>query len=201
MDFPVMPAVSACAHIQWDPGAAEISTVFSYAVPAFINEFQLRGFIDEDGFVRFAIIIHGHHSPYLPVFRSDRQWHHFCVTWQLHNGTWAVYADGKEKASATGLSASQAIYDHGTFIIGQDQDSLGGAFKEKESFSGNLTDLHVWRRVLSREQMEKVRSCFSIEEGLVFGWSADILDVEVSVQQAMSQLTCPGKAHLGCNSG
>ncbi|XP_015278488.1 PREDICTED: adhesion G-protein coupled receptor D2 [Gekko japonicus] len=192
MDFPVMPAVSACAHIQWDPGAVEISTIFSYAVPAFINEFQLRGFVDEDGFVRFAIIIHGHHSPYLPVFRSDRQWHHFCVTWQLHNGTWAVYADGKEKASAVGLSASQAIYGHGTFIIGQDQDSLGGAFKEKESFSGNLTDLHVWRRVLSREQMEKVRSCFSVEEGLVFGWRADILDVEKSVQQAMLQLTCPG---------
>nr|XP_056716086.1 adhesion G-protein coupled receptor D2 [Euleptes europaea] len=191
-DFPVMPAVSACAHIQWDPGAVEISTIFSYAVPAFINEFQLRGFVDEDGFVRFAIILHGHHSPYLPMFRSDRQWHHFCVTWQLHNGTWAIYADGKKKASAVGLSASQAIYGQGTFIIGQDQDSLGGAFKEKESFSGNLTDLHVWQRVLSREQMEKVRSCISIEEGLVFGWNADILDVEVSVQQVMLQLTCPG---------
>lgn len=192
-DFPVMSSVSACAHIQWDPQAVEISTIFSYAVPAFINEFQLRGFVDEDGLVRFAIILHGHHSPYLPVFQSDGQWHHFCVTWQQRQGMWTISADGKEKASASGLSASQAIYGHGTFIIGQDQDTLGGAFKEKESFSGNLTDLHVWRRVLSREQVEKVRSCIAIAEGLVFAWSSDILEVEASVQQAMVQLTCPGK--------
>ncbi|XP_060126298.1 adhesion G-protein coupled receptor D2 [Zootoca vivipara] len=191
-DFPEMPAVSACSHVQWDPEAVEISTVFSYAVPAFINEFQLRGFVDEDGFVRFAIILHGHHSPYLPVFRADGQWHHFCVAWQIHNGAWSIHADGKEKASATGLSASHAVDGHGTFIIGQDQDSLGGAFKEKESFSGNLTGLHVWRRVLSREQMEKVRSCVPIQESLVFAWSSDILEVEASVQQDTVWLTCPG---------
>ncbi|KAH0615589.1 hypothetical protein JD844_005037, partial [Phrynosoma platyrhinos] len=190
--FPAMLAVSACAHIQWDQRTTEISTVFSYAVPAFINEFQLRGFVDEDGFVRFALILHGHHSPYFPVFRADRRWHHFCITWQQRNGTWAIYADGKEKASSAGLSASHAIGGHGTFIIGQDQDSLGGAFKEKESFSGNLTSLQIWQRVLSREQVEKVRSCVPITEGLVFGWSRDILEVEATVKQAVVQLTCPG---------
>ncbi|KAM6430956.1 adhesion G protein-coupled receptor D2 isoform 2-T2 [Liasis olivaceus] len=191
-DFPPMAAVSTCAHIQWDPMATEISTVFSYAVPAFINEFQLRGFVDEDGFVRFAIILHGHHSPYLPVFRTDGRWHHFCVTWQQSNGTWVLYADGKQRAAAAGLAPSQAIDGHGTFIIGQDQDSLGGTFKEKESFSGNLTGLQVWRKVLSQEQVEKVRSCVSIKEGLIFGWMSDILEVEASVQQATVQLTCPG---------
>ncbi|XP_067328325.1 adhesion G-protein coupled receptor D2 [Anolis sagrei] len=191
-DFPAMPAVSACAHLQWDQQATEISTVFSYAVSAFINEFQLRGFKDEDGFVRFAVILHGHHSPYLPVFRADGQWHHFCVVWQQRNGTWAIYADGKEKASATGLSASHTVNAHGTFIIGQDQDSLGGAFKEKESFSGNLTGLHVWHRILTKEQVEKVRSCVPIADGLVFGWSREILEVEASVEEATVQLTCPG---------
>ncbi|XP_043386628.1 adhesion G-protein coupled receptor D2 isoform X1 [Chelonia mydas] len=195
--FPVMPAVTACAHIQWDKTTQEISTVFSYAVPAFINEFQLRGFVDEEGFVRFAIIVHGHHSPYLPVFRSDGQWHHFCVTWQQRNGTWAIYADGKKKASAAGLCAagppaSQAIYAHGTFIIGQDQDSLGGTFKEKESFSGNITDLNVWRRVLSREQIERVRSCCLIEHELIFRWGSYTLEIEPAVQEVTAQFLCPG---------
>uniref|UniRef100_A0A8B9S4L2 Pentraxin family member n=1 Tax=Apteryx owenii TaxID=8824 RepID=A0A8B9S4L2_APTOW len=151
-DFPALPAVTACAHLQWDTRTQEIATIFSYAVPAFINEFQLRGFVDEEGFVRFALIIHGHHSPYLPVFRADGHWHHFCVTWQQENGTWAIYADGKRRASASGLcavglSAPQAIYGQGTFIIGQDQDSLGGTFREKESFSGNITDLHIWQKI------------------------------------------------------
>uniref|UniRef100_A0A674JKN6 Adhesion G protein-coupled receptor D2 n=1 Tax=Terrapene triunguis TaxID=2587831 RepID=A0A674JKN6_9SAUR len=199
-NFPVMPAVTACAHIQWDNKTQEISTIFSYAVPAFINEFQLRGFVDEEGFVRFAIIVHGHHSPYLPMFRSDGQWHHFCVTWQQQNGTWAIYADGKKKASAAGLCAagppaSQAIYDHGTFIIGQDQDSLGGTFKEKESFSGNITDLNVWRRVLSEEQIERVRSCCLIDHELIFGWGSYTLEIEPAVQEVTAQFLCPGKTH------
>uniref|UniRef100_A0A8C6Y032 Adhesion G protein-coupled receptor D2 n=1 Tax=Naja naja TaxID=35670 RepID=A0A8C6Y032_NAJNA len=193
-DFPAMAAVSACAHVQWDPTATEVSTVFSYAVPAFTNEFQLRGIVDKDQFVKLAVILHGHHSPYLPVFRTDPHWHHVCVTWKQPNGTWVLYADGKQKASASGLAASRAIDGHGMFIIGQDQDSLGGAFKEKESFSGNLTDLQVWGRFLSQEQVEKVRSCVSIREGLIFDWRHDILEVETSVQEARVQLTCPGES-------
>ncbi|NXA60035.1 AGRD2 protein, partial [Mohoua ochrocephala] len=196
-DFPALPAVTACAHLQWDTRTQEIATVFSYAVPAFINEFQLRGFVDEEGFVRFALIVHGHHSPYLPVFRADGQWHHFCVTWQQENGTWAIYADGKRRASASGLcsggpSAPQAIFGQGTFIIGQDQDSLGGTFRAKESFSGNITDLHIWQKVLGAEQIEKVRSCWGVEQDLVFGWSSNALEVESTVQAVTTQLLCPG---------
>ncbi|NXH82393.1 AGRD2 protein, partial [Edolisoma coerulescens] len=196
-DFPALPAVTACAHLQWDTRTQEIATIFSYAVPAFINEFQLRGFVDEEGFVRFALIVHGHHSPYLPVFRADGQWHHFCVTWQQENGTWAIYADGKRRASASGLcsvgpSAPQAISGQGTFIIGQDQDSLGGTFRAKESFSGNITDLHIWQKVLGAEQIEKVRSCWVVEQDLVFGWSSNALEVESTVQAVTTQLLCPG---------
>ncbi|XP_063265402.1 adhesion G-protein coupled receptor D2 [Prinia subflava] len=196
-DFPALPAVTACAHLQWDTRTQEIATIFSYAVPAFINEFQLRGCVDEEGFVRFALIVHGHHSPYLPVFRADGQWHHFCVTWQQENGTWAIYADGKRRASARGLcsvgtSAPQAILGQGTFIIGQDQDSLGGTFRAKESFSGNITDLHIWQTVLSTEQIEKVRSCWVVEQGLLFGWSSNALEVESTVQAVTTQLLCPG---------
>ncbi|NXJ03204.1 AGRD2 protein, partial [Odontophorus gujanensis] len=196
-DFPALPAVTACAHLQWDTRTQEIATIFSYAVPAFINEFQLRGFVDEEGFVRFALIVHGHHSPYLPVFRADGQWHHFCVTWQQENGTWAIYADGKRRASASGLCAAglaapQAIYGQGTLIIGQDQDSLGGTFKAKESFSGNITDLHIWQKVLSVEQIENVRSCWMVEQELVFGWSLNALEVESTVEEVTAQFLCPG---------
>ncbi|XP_009073804.1 PREDICTED: probable G-protein coupled receptor 144, partial [Acanthisitta chloris] len=202
-DFPALPAVTACAHLQWDTRTQEIATIFSYAVPAFINEFQLRGSVDEEGFVRFALIVHGHHSPYLPVFRADGQWHHFCVTWQQENGTWAIYADGKRRASAIGLCAAgtvapQAINGQGTFIIGQDQDSLGGTFRAKESFSGNITDLHIWQKVLSVEQIEKVRSCWVVEQDLVFGWSFKALEVESTVQAVTAQILCPGRSHCPC---
>uniref|UniRef100_A0A8C5II54 Adhesion G protein-coupled receptor D2 n=1 Tax=Junco hyemalis TaxID=40217 RepID=A0A8C5II54_JUNHY len=198
-DFPALAAVTACAHLQWDTRSQDIATVFSYAVPAFINEFQLRGFVDEEGFVRFALIVHGHHSPYLPVFRADGQWHHFCVTWQQDNGTWAIYADGKRRAAASGLcsvgpTAPQAISGQGTFIIGQDQDSLGGTFRAKESFSGNITDLHIWHKVLSTEHIERARSCWVVEQDLLFGWSSNALEVESTVQTVATQLLCPGES-------
>ncbi|NXS62783.1 AGRD2 protein, partial [Brachypteracias leptosomus] len=196
-DFPALPAVTACAHLQWDTRTQDIATIFSYAVPAFMNEFQLRGLVDEEGFVRFALIVHEHHSPYLPVFRADGRWHHFCVTWQQENGTWAIYADGKRRASASGLcavgpAASQPIHSQGTFIIGQDQDSLGGTFKKKESFSGNITDLHIWQQVLSAEQIEKVRSCWVVEQDLVFGWRSNALEAESTVREVTTQFLCPG---------
>ncbi|MEE6510189.1 hypothetical protein FKM82_029441 [Ascaphus truei] len=194
VNFPSLAAVTACAHIQWDGSNTDSATIFSYAVPKFFNEFQLRGMTDEGGFVRFAIIVHEQHSPYSPVFRSDGQWHHFCVTWQKWNGTWAFYADGKRKVSSTKLSASKDIIEGGTFIVGQDQDSFGGTFKEKESFSGNITDLNVWSKVLSDDQIERVRSCSVLEQGVIFGWGIHRLEIEPTLQETNLQFVCPGNS-------
>ncbi|XP_069465550.1 adhesion G protein-coupled receptor D2 [Ambystoma mexicanum] len=193
-DFPPLPAISACAYVQWDNKNKEIATVFSYAVAKLINEFQLRGYTDEEGLVRFALIVHGYHSPYLPVFRSDGQWHHFCVTWQKWNGSWEIYTDGKKKASAKGLAVFEDIGEKGILIIGQDQDSLGGTFKEKESFSGNITGLHVWKKVLSEDQIDRSRSCIPVEQDLIFGMKANSshLKIEPTVEVAAVQFLCPG---------
>uniref|UniRef100_K7FDM2 Adhesion G protein-coupled receptor D2 n=1 Tax=Pelodiscus sinensis TaxID=13735 RepID=K7FDM2_PELSI len=90
---------------------------------------------------------------------------------------------------AAGPLASQAIYDRGTFIIGQDQDSLGGAFKEKESFSGNITGLFLWRRVLSEEQIERVRALW---------WDSFTLEIEPTVQEVTVQFLCPAPANSQC---
>ncbi|NXC99140.1 AGRD2 protein, partial [Certhia familiaris] len=91
-----------------------------------------------------------------------------------------------------GPSAPQAIFGQGTFIIGQDQDSLGGTFRAKESFSGNITDLNIWQKVLSTKQIEKVRSCWVVEQDLVFGWNSNALEVESTIQAVTTQLLCPG---------
>ncbi|XP_053551463.1 adhesion G-protein coupled receptor D2 [Bombina bombina] len=190
--FPVLEEITVCAYIQWDDNNSGFATVFSYAVPKFFNEFQLRGVRDEKGFVRFAIIVHGRHTPYSPVFPSDGQWHHFCVTWQKLNGTWAFYVDGKKKASSSKLSASQDINEGGAFIVGQDQDSFGGTFKENESFSGNLTNLNVWKRVLSRNEIQQIRSCGTMEKDIIFGWKIHHLETEPTLHKVTHQFVCPG---------
>ncbi|XP_064420194.1 adhesion G-protein coupled receptor D2 [Latimeria chalumnae] len=191
VNFPTMAAVTVCVRVQWNETTPEISTIFSYAVPSFINELQLRGCIDKDGYVQLALIVHGSHSPYVSVFKSDGQWHHLCVIWQKQNGDWAIYADGKKKKAGEGVHASKEISELGVFIVGQDQDSLGGSFKEREAFSGNITDLNVWSKVLSEDQIAGVRSCCSLKQELIFGWNGSSLEIEPTVEEAKVEFVCP----------
>ncbi|KAG9467788.1 hypothetical protein GDO78_014300, partial [Eleutherodactylus coqui] len=179
--FPSFHEITVCAHIQWDNTSKDCETVFSYAVKNFSNEFQLRGMSDEDGLVRFAVIIHGHHSRYSSVFSNDGKWHHICITWQRQNETMTLYADGDWKTS-TRIQAVEDIIMGGIFIIGQDQDSYGGTFKEKESFSGNITGLNVWAKVLRQDEIQKLSLCSKLEQNIVFEWSTHKLDIEPTLK-------------------
>ncbi|XP_069842086.1 adhesion G protein-coupled receptor D2 [Dendropsophus ebraccatus] len=188
--FPSFHEITVCAHIQWASTSKDPETVFSYAVETFTNEFQLRG-MDDNGSVKFAIIIHGHHSGYSSLFSNDGQWHHICLTWQRRNGTINLYAEGEWKTSFK-ISASEDIIMGGIFIVGQDQDSYGGTFKENEAFSGNITGLDVWAKVLSEDQILKLSLCGKLEQDIVFGWSTHNLETEHSLKKMEVNSVCSG---------
>ena len=44
----------------------------------------------------------------------------------------------------------------GVWIIGQEQDKVGGGFKPDKAFGGELTELNVWDRVLSTAEITKL---------------------------------------------
>uniref|UniRef100_A0A8C4TC31 Pentraxin family member n=1 Tax=Erpetoichthys calabaricus TaxID=27687 RepID=A0A8C4TC31_ERPCA len=157
LTFPALHAVTVCSRVQWDTKASHVSTIFSYASPSFINEFQLRGQKDQKGDISLALIVHGHHTAYRTLFENDGMWHHVCVTWQNSNGKWAIFVDGKEGHSGVNVHSLQNIEGNGVFIIGQDQDVLGGNFSD--AFSGNISDLNIWSEVLDKKQIEGVESC------------------------------------------
>ncbi|XP_056395032.1 adhesion G-protein coupled receptor D2 [Hyla sarda] len=188
--LPTFHKITVCAHIQWGSTSKDPETVFSYAVENFTNEFQLRG-MNDAGFVKFAVIIHGHHSGYSSMFSNDGQWHHICITWQKWNETINLYADGESRTSFR-IPASEDIIMGGIFIIGQDQDSYGGTFKEKESFSGNITGLNVWAKVLSKEQIQKLSLCSKVELDFVFKWSTHHLEIEPTLKKMEVNSVCSG---------
>ncbi|XP_060697023.1 adhesion G-protein coupled receptor D2-like [Hemiscyllium ocellatum] len=188
--LPPLSAVTICARVQWDNQSSDIAAVFSYAIPVFINEFQLRGRIDDAGFIQLALIVHGHHTPYKSVLKSDGLWHHICVTWQKENGTWFIYADGIKVSSGDDCYSSQIIGGNGTFIIGQDQDSLGGTFKQNEAFSGNITFLNIWTHALDANQISAVSMCSFPQQNLFYQWNLTSLEIEPSVQVVELQLNC-----------
>jgi len=63
------------------------------------------------------------------------------------------------------------INTNGILVIGQDQDSFGGGFVASQSYIGELTDLNVWNRVLTANEILKLsRSCHG-GRGNVKKWS------------------------------
>ena len=59
-----------------------------------------------------------------------------------------AYKDGVLIKSLIGYMPGRPILPFGIWIIGQDQDSLGGGFQLRNAFDGYLIDVNVWDRVL-----------------------------------------------------
>ncbi|XP_043103819.1 adhesion G-protein coupled receptor D2 isoform X2 [Puntigrus tetrazona] len=190
--FPPLSAVSVCLRVQWEPRRDDVSTVFSYAARAFVNEFQLRGKTDNRK-VRLALLVQGQHHGYKAELPVDGDWHHVCVTWRSSDGFWAIYVDGEMGDSDKGKARGNGkdIHGDGIFILGQDQDTFGGNFTEP--FFGNMTDLSVWDEALESEQVTALRTCSQLtNHRALFRWSDWTLAVHQSVRNVSAALTCPG---------
>ncbi|OCT85702.1 hypothetical protein XELAEV_18023873mg [Xenopus laevis] len=77
-----------------------------------------------------------------------------CVTWESSSGTTAFWVDGKMSVRKTYLQ-NHRVRLGGTVILGQDQDTQGGKFDKLQSFVGEITDVHLWDYVVSRESINK----------------------------------------------
>uniref|UniRef100_UPI00358FB954 adhesion G-protein coupled receptor D2 n=1 Tax=Myxine glutinosa TaxID=7769 RepID=UPI00358FB954 len=198
VQMPPVEAVTMCVRLQCVERQAGILTIFSYAAPEFTNAFQLRGNILAPGEpVQVAVIVHGKHGPYRPMALNDGRWHHVCVTWDGHDGTWIIYMDAKPRGRGRGLHAGSHIAGGGIFILAQEQDSLGGSFKLNEAFTGNLTDFHLWQRCLSEPDiLAAMHQCVVPKEELLFSWDRKLLDVESSVEISDHIRPCKAETNL-----
>ncbi|XP_028299668.1 adhesion G-protein coupled receptor D2 isoform X2 [Gouania willdenowi] len=182
-NFSSMDSVTICTHLQFDPKDFGFSAIFSYSTPSYLNEFQLRANLTRGKHVQLALLVHGVHGPYLKAFDHDDLWHSVCVSWSHNEGRWALHTDGVLIAKGEGLNATDSFGPGGLFIIGQEQDTYGGSFKADESFSGSITELHIWNRVLNSSEiaiMEK--KCSPPSLGLVFKWSGAAMEIESSLR-------------------
>ncbi|KAM8874688.1 adhesion G protein-coupled receptor D2 isoform 3-T3 [Spinachia spinachia] len=190
--FASMDAVTVCTRVRFDPNCFGISTIFSYSIRSYINEFQLRGNLVKGKPVQLALLVHGVHGPYLEAFDQDDAWHSVCVSWNQSGGRWALFTHGRLVSVGEGLS-SNSIGPKGLFIIGQEQDTFGGSFKKDESFSGSLTELYIWDRVLTVSEMYTMeKECSPISSGLVFKWNASALEIEPSLTKLWKHVPCQG---------
>lgn len=105
------------------------------------------------------------------------QWYHIGVSWRSWDGDWRIYINGKPSDGGKGLSVGTTIpgaappsarapakagwrlkfgfliAGGGALVLGQDQDQRGDGFNPVESFVGSISQLNIWDRVLTPQQV------------------------------------------------
>ncbi|CAH1265252.1 NPTXR [Branchiostoma lanceolatum] len=132
------------------------------------------------------MLVRGRESSRLTLPLQPNIWHVLCFTWTSEGGDWAFYIDGQQAASGSGLSTGLLIRTGGVWVLGQEQDSLGGGFQTNEASRGDLARFNVWDHVLSREEMDEFHGCGN--GGNVIDW--DTVAVTPHMDVAFSDLNC-----------
>ncbi|MEM9620732.1 MAG: LamG domain-containing protein, partial [Pseudomonadota bacterium] len=83
---------------------------------------------------------------------NDNNWHHFVWTRDTSANRSCFYLDGNLQGCSNHPSAADADplqIDPNGFVLGQDQDSVGGGFETSQAWNGLLDELLVFDLVLS----------------------------------------------------
>nr|XP_053626189.1 uncharacterized protein LOC128684076 [Cherax quadricarinatus] len=105
-------------------------------------------------------------------YRFTRSWATFLLHHQNYTSSWAMYLDGQLGSSGTFLGHSSPLQAGGAFIIGQEQDFLGGGFQRDQSFSGMFSQLSIWDGVLDPHTIRQVWLCEEQRPGNQLSWSS-----------------------------
>ncbi|KAK3571413.1 hypothetical protein QTP86_011687 [Hemibagrus guttatus] len=97
---------------------------------------------------------------------------HLCVTWESSTGATAFWVNGRRsmlKIYRRGFN----LNPNGSIILGQDPDSYLGDFDEKQSFVGEITDVHMWDIVLDPGQIKQLYENQALgDRGNVLDWNS-----------------------------
>ena len=84
-----------------------------------------------------------------------------------------IYVNGVKVKTAledTALNSNQ-IHGGGAFILGQDQDEVGGGFEKQQSLSGEISMLNIWDRLLTDLEVSRMAKCYDAPFGNVLNWN------------------------------
>ncbi|CAM5131128.1 unnamed protein product [Natator depressus] len=168
-------AFTVCLWLK-SSSAPGVGTPFSYSVPGQANELVLI----EWGNNPMELLINDKAAT-LPLAIHDAKWHHICVTWSTRDGVWESYQDGVRRGSGENLAPWHPIKPGGIFILGQEQDTLGGRFDATQAFIGELADFHVWSHVLAPGEVYRLATCAGHAHGDLVAWAEGTMELHGGV--------------------
>ncbi|XP_068164048.1 sushi, von Willebrand factor type A, EGF and pentraxin domain-containing protein 1 isoform X1 [Antennarius striatus] len=186
----VMPALTeiTCTFWMMSSDTTNYGTPVSYAVEGSDNAFLL---IDYNGWVLY---VNGKERITDCPAVNTGLWYHIGVSWRSWDGDWRIYINGKPSDGGKGLSVGTTIPGGGALVLGQDQDQRGEGFNPVESFVGSISQLNIWDRVLTPQQIKVLASsCPSTHvthRGNVLAWPDFLNGVVGRVKVNLNSVFC-----------
>ena len=59
----------------------------------------------------------------------------------------------------------------GKWYLGQDQDTLGGSFEKQQSLSGVLSNINIWSKIITDEEVRAMSNCSIAPGGDILNWN------------------------------
>ncbi|KAF7709035.1 pentraxin fusion protein-like [Silurus meridionalis] len=98
---------------------------------------------------------------------------HLCVTWESITGATSFWVNG-HRSMVKIYRRGHRVDPNGAVILGQDPDSFLGRFDKRQSFKGEISDVHMWDSVLSTRQIwELNKNSSGAQGGNVIDWNSD----------------------------
>ncbi|KAL8184364.1 UNVERIFIED_CONTAM: hypothetical protein K2H54_015208 [Gekko kuhli] len=91
---------------------------------------------------------------------------HICVSWESATGIIQLWLNGVS-LPRKGMKRGYTISPEASIVLGQEQDSFGGGFDINQSFVGEMTDVYMWDRVLSLDELALVQNGGRLSDPLI----------------------------------
>jgi len=165
-NVPAFPSTALTATFWVRTSQSGDFVVISYAIAGSSNEFAV--IVERD---RLIVTLQSSTFQALDIDRNritDGTWHFVALTWDQTRAQY--YFDGEAVGApliteagfeipetvAVPVTGPLALSPGGVLVLGQDQDSLGGAFSFEQAVVGGLDEVAIYDRVLSPEQIRAV---------------------------------------------
>ncbi|MEZ6109242.1 MAG: hypothetical protein R3B96_24960, partial [Pirellulaceae bacterium] len=101
--------------------------------------------------------------------------HAVAFSWDNTSGAWALYVDGAEVDSGTGLATGQTLASGGALVIGNEQDAAEAEFNSSTAHHATLFDTRLFNDVRTAEEISaSYRSSLPYDEAsLIANWRFD----------------------------
>ncbi|XP_076009810.1 mucosal pentraxin-like [Genypterus blacodes] len=98
-------------------------------------------------------------------------WNSVCSTWDSVSGLGQQWLNGNPSVRRHIISGSNIIGPF-SIILGQEQDSFGGAFDINQNFKGMISDVHMWDHVLSPSDILYYSDGLNYPPGNTLNWKS-----------------------------